>query len=432
VKLTERQIEELRAELAAFGDDIYARKGVAYQHFEIGDRVLIEGEHKERSRERIHWIHDVGVEEKTVLDIGCNLGLYAIESACRGAKLATGIDIQPNVVKAADTIRKWLALENCRFLATDLTDPAARAEVEPADVVFAFAVYDHLTGRHKQTPPTERELAYIEVTEWLARITKQTLIVEYHNRQARWLPFFSELLLEHGFTIARKQIMAKDRPVLFCRRVDGPTDAMVIDGRTYRRLDSWTKRKRKIYLLERDGDKFLCKRYSSDDLAKSRRPEDECLLLEEFADFPEVVIPVCFDERRVVLPYVGGRPVKVIDDQPVQAADIGDLDLRLRIVGSVSLLLARYFKRRDALYRKFVHAIPEQYREEVRRGDRILVDVSPSNILVLENGSVRFVDFEPSKPSVTRTVVASLQKLLDGVSPSRKGFFSGFLSRKAK
>ena len=411
MQYSQEQLANLQSKLKSYGRDVYARKGVAYQHFTIDGKTLIEGEHQERCAERTGWIERLDLRGKSVLDLGCNLGLFTINAARRQAKLATGIDIQPAVIKAADCIREFLQLENCRFQVMDLTRPEGRQAVEPADVVFAFAVYDHLTGRHRQTHPSELEHRYLEITQWLAGLTKELLIVEFHNHQQKWADFFRELLLEHGFDIVSAEITTIERPVFFCRRTGQARDELVIQGETYRRVRDWPKRKRNLYLLEKGGQRLLCKRYSAFDLEKNCLPEQEYDLLREFADCPEVLQPIGFDERRIVLPYFEGQPLEVIDEQPLAASGPLSSEARLRLLASLASLLAKYLERREDLFARFQAAIPAAYREEVRTGARLLIDLSPSNILVSAAGEVRFVDFEPVKPAVTLTVARQLARI---------------------
>ncbi len=161
-------IQALTQRLKSLGSDIYAAKNLAYQHIEIDGQVIIEGEHKERTEERKAWIAALQPRGKSVLDLGCNLGVYALEAARLGAQMATGLDIQPNVITAADQLREFFRLTNCQFQAVNLNKAEARNTIGAHDIVLAFAMYDHLADRHKELPPWERENNYIDVTEWLA------------------------------------------------------------------------------------------------------------------------------------------------------------------------------------------------------------------------------------------------------------------------
>jgi predicted RNA methylase len=416
-------IQNLKRRLAAYEKDVYATRNLAYQHVEIDGQVIMEGEHKERTVERKAWISALNPQGKTVLDLGCNLGVYALEAARLGAAAATGIDIQPNIIAAAGELRDFLGLSNAHFSAVDLTSESARAAVEPFDIVLAFAVYDHLTGRRKRVPPWELEHNYLDITEWLARLAKSQLIVEFHNRQTPWADYFERLLLEHGFEILERRTTRTERPVFFCRRGPLRHDQLRVAGQVFNRLKSWRKCKRRLYRLEQNGRHFLSKRYGELDSLQGRRPADEFGILKAFADVPEVVQPLCHDERHIVLPYQDARPIQIIDAQPLDAADISSPALQLRIVEAMARVLAAYLARKQELFARFSQAIPDRYREEVRTGRRLLVDLCPSNILITRDGQVRFVDFEPSKPPLAAEICGQMQALCGSALGVKSGFW---------
>jgi predicted RNA methylase len=423
VTFSPQAIAELKRKLQAYGKDVYAKKNLAYQHFEVGGQVLIEGEHVERTRLRKGWIEELDLRGKTVLDLGCNLGVFALEAAKAGAATATGIDVQESVIKAGRLIRDFFGLANCELETVDLTDREAMASVEPRDIVFAFAVYDHFTGRKRHTAPWERENDYLEVTQWLARITGERLIAEFHNKNTQWSDFYRALLEEHGFVVDRELVTHVERPVFFCHRSELGHDEVLIDGHRFRRIRSWRKRQRMMYLLEKDGQRYICKRYGIIDRDLNRHTWQEFELLREFRDFPEVIQPFCHDHNKIVLPYFEGSPIQVIDGQPLDTARINSPALRFKLLSKVNEVLSAYFDRRQALFAKWEKEIPEKYREQVRRGERVLVDLCQSNILVSEAGEIRFCDFEPSKPPLVETLAEDMVRLL---GPDRK---KGLLAR---
>ena len=136
-------------------------------------------------------------------------------------------------------------------------------------------------------------------------------------------------------------------------------------------------------------------------------------ILQAFADVPEVLQPVGCDARRIVMPWLDARPVELIDEQPGEPAVLDTPVLRYRVAAAMTRVLSAYHERREDLYRRFANDIPERYREEVRTGKRLLVDLCRSNILITREGQVRFVDFEPSKPPLTERIVRELQELCD-------------------
>ncbi len=243
------------------------------------------------------------------------------------------------------------------------------------------------------------------------------MIAEFHNHQTRWVHFYERLLLEHGFEILQRRTTRTDRPVFFCRRGKIASDELMIDNGIFKRVRSWRKGHRRFYLLDQNGNRFLCKRYAEEDILHNRHPRQEFALLRAFADCPNVVQPVCCDDRRIVFPYIEARPVEVIDEQPLQAANLASPVLRLRIVEAMSHVMASYYARQGKLFQQFASNIPDRYREEVRTGRRLLVDLCPSNILVTHDGHVCFVDFEPSKPPLSDRIIREMRELCHTTSP---------------
>lgn len=77
-------------------------------------------------------LDSVDVRGKTVLDLGCNLGPYALETARRGARHVLGLDLDADVLKAANLLAKLHGFENrVEYRAADFLKqmPDARAEV---------------------------------------------------------------------------------------------------------------------------------------------------------------------------------------------------------------------------------------------------------------------------------------------------------------
>jgi len=73
---------------------------------------------------------------RSVLDIGCNSGMYCFEAAARGAERVVGIDINERRLDQARTLADIKGME-VRFEHMDL---AAARSLGPFDLVFCFAV----------------------------------------------------------------------------------------------------------------------------------------------------------------------------------------------------------------------------------------------------------------------------------------------------
>jgi tRNA (mo5U34)-methyltransferase len=100
---------------------------------------------------------------KTVLDVGCNAGFYAIEAKRRGARRVLGVDGQRQHVRQALFVRKVLGLdiEYRRMNVYELT----RRSVGEFDITLALGLVYHL--KH-----------LVLALENLYEVTRETLIVE--------------------------------------------------------------------------------------------------------------------------------------------------------------------------------------------------------------------------------------------------------------
>lgn len=57
-------------------------------------------------------LDSIGFTNRTVLDLGCNLGAYSIEAVRRGAAHVTGVDISPKVIRAAGLVAELHGLKD--------------------------------------------------------------------------------------------------------------------------------------------------------------------------------------------------------------------------------------------------------------------------------------------------------------------------------
>jgi ubiquinone/menaquinone biosynthesis C-methylase UbiE len=95
--------------------------------------------------ERYRFAFDAagGLEGRTVLDLGCGSGRYAVESAKRGAQRVVGVDFAPAMLDFARRMADEQGVgERCEFVRGDVVN----AEVgEHFDVVFALGLFDYVS-----------------------------------------------------------------------------------------------------------------------------------------------------------------------------------------------------------------------------------------------------------------------------------------------
>jgi tRNA (mo5U34)-methyltransferase len=68
-------------------------------------------EHPRPTWEKICEIIPADLKGKTVLDVGCNAGFYAIETKRRNADRVVGVDSQRNLIRQAVFVRSVLGLD---------------------------------------------------------------------------------------------------------------------------------------------------------------------------------------------------------------------------------------------------------------------------------------------------------------------------------
>lgn len=121
-----------------------------------------EGKRKTNYRIKKYELDKIDFNGKSVLDLGCNLGLFCHYAKKRGAKDVLGIDKNKEAIKCAKEYANWKELYNINFKAKDLNN----FKPKPADIVFFLAVSQ-----------------YLGFPEWLGEITKEVLIYEGHANE---------------------------------------------------------------------------------------------------------------------------------------------------------------------------------------------------------------------------------------------------------
>lgn len=86
--------------------------------------------------------HAEPIAGRTLLDVGCGTGRYALEFARRGAKQVTGIDIAANMIAICEQRAREERLERCcEFVVGDLL---AFSRETKFDVVIGIGLFDYI------------------------------------------------------------------------------------------------------------------------------------------------------------------------------------------------------------------------------------------------------------------------------------------------
>jgi SAM-dependent methyltransferase len=154
-------------ELAA--DEFYGTKRMGRPYQSIYDRGTerIAGR-RDDIYQRIQQVEAADLEGKSVLDLGCNIGMNCYLAAERGAARVLGVEASPRIASAAVRLNAYFAAP-CEFLVHDLNSPL---DAGPFDTVFCFSLWDHL----KSTDA---------LVESIRRSVKKTLYFEGHAGSSR-------------------------------------------------------------------------------------------------------------------------------------------------------------------------------------------------------------------------------------------------------
>lgn len=100
--------------------------------------------------------------ERTVLDLGSNLGELSREARRRGATLVDGYEYDGYFIELANLINAYNGTTRVSFSASDITDP--RIYTGSYDIVLAFAVFNYIGA----------------VLDRVAEVTDGVLVIETH------------------------------------------------------------------------------------------------------------------------------------------------------------------------------------------------------------------------------------------------------------
>ena len=118
------------------------------------------------------------VAGRSILDVGCGSGVYALELARRGAELVLGVDIAEQMIDLCRKQADEQSLTNTEFVHGEIQDlPADRLY----DVSFAIGLFDYMTdsvstlSEMKKRTTKRMILAYPRLWTWRAPIRKVRL-----------------------------------------------------------------------------------------------------------------------------------------------------------------------------------------------------------------------------------------------------------------
>ncbi len=142
-----------------------ARLKMAYQSIFDGPRELVRGRRPD-VLERIKMLDENDLRDKTVMELGCNIGSNCYLAAQFGAKSVVGVDYSHRLITAAVRLNSYFALP-CSFIVHDLNTELT--EIVPVDTVFCFSLANHLQNKSG-------------LVATILKNTKHTLYFEGHSK----------------------------------------------------------------------------------------------------------------------------------------------------------------------------------------------------------------------------------------------------------
>lgn len=148
--------------------------GNHYQSVELGGTVS-EGFRSSRS----DLLDRIRFEDRTVLDLGSNLGEMSRGARTRGAYLVDGFEYDTYFVEMANLLNAYHGTTRVSFYERDITDTSIYTETY--DIVMALSVFIYARP----------------IMETLAKITRQAFVLETHRIDGNLQSFYLDAVLPY-------------------------------------------------------------------------------------------------------------------------------------------------------------------------------------------------------------------------------------------
>lgn len=162
----DKTVEELKEKISRLSQFPHGLRKQNYQSY------FLNGKYIKGSRDTLKRMDVMKIPkdmtDKSILDLGCNLGSICCESYRRGAKKITGVDNEKDYIECA----RALALHNgynINYMVMDMMDIRTSSLYlndyykEPIDIIFALSLYKHVKGALFQLlDKLQWKVAYVE------------------------------------------------------------------------------------------------------------------------------------------------------------------------------------------------------------------------------------------------------------------------------
>jgi SAM-dependent methyltransferase len=133
-------MKALETPYSSFSDTDDSETGNRYQAVGLGHRMT-RGLREDRGR----FLDVLDLRDRTVLDLGSNLGEISRAARARGAALVDGLEIDPYFNEVAQLVNVLTGTSRVSFYERDMADPSTYSE--PYDVVLAFSAFRFIADR---------------------------------------------------------------------------------------------------------------------------------------------------------------------------------------------------------------------------------------------------------------------------------------------
>jgi tRNA (mo5U34)-methyltransferase len=167
-----------------------------YQRISVGDGITTPG-----SVDSLRRLSDLKLPDlrgKSVLDIGCNSGMYSFECERLGASRVVGIDVDTVRLNQAATLKTILG-SKAEFLELGLEQAASLGRF---DVVLCIAVLHEvpdLIGALLTLKEVAQETIFLEISTWKPPLLRRTPMAKLHHTARGWTILPTRKLIDEMF-----------------------------------------------------------------------------------------------------------------------------------------------------------------------------------------------------------------------------------------
>jgi len=118
------------------------------------------------------------LKESSVLDLGCNCGVFTLDMAYRGAKYAVGVDSRKKNIEQANFLKKIFNIKNVDFYVKDVYS----LEDNEYDVILCMGLMYHLTDLYSVLKFVYRNTKYFAIIDTICHKEPLSALIVVCNK----------------------------------------------------------------------------------------------------------------------------------------------------------------------------------------------------------------------------------------------------------